>query len=41
VYSTCTLNREENEEVVQWLLARYPQAVEVCRSALFPQATKP
>jgi 16S rRNA (cytosine1407-C5)-methyltransferase len=29
VYSTCTLNREENEEVLDWLLARYPQAVEV------------
>lgn len=29
VYSTCTLNREENEEVLEWLLARYPQAVEV------------
>ena len=40
VYSTCTLNREENEEVVQWLLARYPQAVEVLAlGALFPQAT--
>jgi 16S rRNA (cytosine1407-C5)-methyltransferase len=41
VYSTCTLNREENEEVVQWLLARYPQAVEVLPlGALFPQATE-
>lgn len=29
VYSTCTLNREENEEVLDWLLARYPLAVEV------------
>ena len=29
VYSTCTLNREENEEVVAWLLAQYPQAVEI------------
>ena len=39
VYSTCTLNREENEEVIAWLLARYPQAVEcVPLSALFPQA---
>jgi len=27
VYSTCTLNREENEHVCQWLLARYPDAV--------------
>ncbi|HAT1578898.1 16S rRNA (cytosine(1407)-C(5))-methyltransferase RsmF [Raoultella ornithinolytica] len=41
VYSTCTLNREENEEVVQWLLARYPQAVEVLPlGTLFPQATE-
>ncbi len=29
VYSTCTLNRDENESVVAWLLARYPQEVEV------------
>lgn len=29
VYSTCTLNRQENEEVLQWLLETYPQAVEV------------
>ncbi|MGU3523221.1 16S rRNA (cytosine(1407)-C(5))-methyltransferase RsmF [Enterobacteriaceae bacterium C23F] len=29
VYSTCTLNREENEDVLAWLLARYPQAVEI------------
>ena len=29
VYSTCTLNRDENESVVAWLLARYPQAVEI------------
>lgn len=29
VYSTCTLNRAENEEVLAWLLARYPQAVAV------------
>lgn len=29
VYSTCTLNREENESVIAWLLARYPQEVEV------------
>jgi 16S rRNA (cytosine1407-C5)-methyltransferase len=29
VYSTCTLNREENEEVLDWLLAQYPQAVEI------------
>ncbi len=39
VYSTCTLNREENQETVRWLLARYPQAVEVLSlKALFPGA---
>ncbi len=39
VYSTCTLNREENEEVVNWLLQTYPQAVEVLTlDSLFPQA---
>ena len=39
VYSTCTLNREENEEVVEWLLARYPQAVErQPLDTLFPTA---
>ncbi|WP_406671647.1 16S rRNA (cytosine(1407)-C(5))-methyltransferase RsmF [Raoultella terrigena] len=41
VYSTCTLNREENEDVVQWLLARYPQAVETLPlGSLFPQASE-
>ncbi|QGN38660.1 16S rRNA (cytosine(1407)-C(5))-methyltransferase RsmF [Klebsiella oxytoca] len=41
VYSTCTLNRQENEEVVNGLLARYPQAVEVLPLAtLFPQASE-
>ncbi len=41
VYSTCTLNREENEEVVQWLLARFPQAVETLPlGTLFPQASE-
>lgn len=39
VYSTCTLNRAENEEVVAWLLARYPQAVErQALNTLFPTA---
>lgn len=39
VYSTCTLNREENEAVVAWLLARYPQAVEIAPlDTLFPTA---
>ncbi|UNC49777.1 16S rRNA (cytosine(1407)-C(5))-methyltransferase RsmF [Enterobacter huaxiensis] len=28
VYSTCTLNRDENEDVCLWLKARYPEAVE-------------
>ncbi|KAA5947615.1 16S rRNA (cytosine(1407)-C(5))-methyltransferase RsmF [Enterobacter cloacae] len=28
VYSTCTLNRDENEEVCLWLQAQYPDAVE-------------
>ncbi|MEF3102437.1 16S rRNA (cytosine(1407)-C(5))-methyltransferase RsmF [Raoultella terrigena] len=41
VYSTCTLNRDENEDVVQWLLARYPQAVETLPlGSLFPQASE-
>jgi 16S rRNA (cytosine1407-C5)-methyltransferase len=40
VYSTCTLNREENEEVVEWLLTRYPHAVQrQPLNALFPTAT--
>jgi len=29
IYSTCTLNQTENQQVVAWLLARYPDAVEV------------
>lgn len=28
VYSTCTLNRDENEDVCLWLQAQYPDAVE-------------
>ncbi|MDI3362179.1 16S rRNA (cytosine(1407)-C(5))-methyltransferase RsmF [Lelliottia sp. V89_10] len=28
IYSTCTLNREENESVCLWLKEQYPQAVE-------------
>jgi len=28
VYSTCTLNQEENEAICHWLKARYPDAVE-------------
>ncbi len=39
VYSTCTLNREENQSVIHWLLSRYPQAVEIQPlEALFPGA---
>lgn len=39
VYSTCTLNREENESVVAWLLERYPEAVTVSPlGELFPTA---
>lgn len=29
VYSTCTLNRSENQQVIEWLLAEYPGAVEI------------
>ena len=29
VYSTCTLNREENQSVIHWLLSCYPQAVAI------------
>lgn len=29
VYSTCTLNQIENQQVIAWLLKRYPDAVEV------------
>ncbi|WKE67472.1 16S rRNA (cytosine(1407)-C(5))-methyltransferase RsmF [Gallaecimonas kandeliae] len=29
VYSTCTLNRQENQEVIAWLQAEYPGAAEV------------
>lgn len=29
VYSTCTLNTIENQQVVAWLLQRYPDAVEI------------
>lgn len=39
VYSTCTLNRQENQEVCEWLLGRYPNAVEILPlEALFPGA---
>lgn len=39
VYSTCTLNRDENEDVCLWLKAQYPDAVEFLPlNDLFPSA---
>ena len=39
VYSTCTLNREENEDVLAWLKATYADAVEFLPLGdLFPNA---
>ncbi len=41
VYSTCTLNAQENQQVCQWLLDTYADAVEVESLAeLFPGAGK-
>lgn len=41
VYSTCTLNRDENESVLAWLLEHYSQAVEVeSLASLFPSANE-
>lgn len=41
VYSTCTLNRDENEQVCHWLLERFRGAVEIeSLAALFPDATR-
>lgn len=41
VYSTCTLNREENESVVLWLKETWPDAVEILPlDTLFAQAGK-
>ncbi|MEW5180474.1 16S rRNA (cytosine(1407)-C(5))-methyltransferase RsmF, partial [Escherichia coli] len=41
VYSTCTLNREENEAVCMWLKETYPDAVEFLPlGELFPGANK-
>lgn len=41
VYSTCTLNRDENESVCLWLKEQYPQAVEFLPlDSLFPSATE-
>jgi len=39
VYSTCTLNRDENESVIAWLLEKYPQSVDIdSLAALFNTA---
>ena len=41
VYSTCTLNRDENEDIMQWLIETYPDAVEFLPLGdLFPQAER-
>ncbi|WP_435926812.1 16S rRNA (cytosine(1407)-C(5))-methyltransferase RsmF [Dryocola sp. BD613] len=41
IYSTCTLNREENQQICQWLLDEWPDAVEIDPlHELFPQADK-
>ncbi len=29
IYSTCTLNHSENQQVIAWLMARYPGAVDI------------
>ncbi len=41
VYSTCTLNREENESVLAWLKETWPEAVEFLPLGdLFPEAAQ-
>lgn len=41
IYSTCTLNREENQQICQWLLEEWPDAAEIVPlNDLFPEATK-
>jgi len=41
VYSTCTLNQDENEAICHWLKARYPDAVEFLPLGhLFADATQ-
>ena len=41
VYSTCTLNQIENQQVIHWLLQQYPDAVEVVSLAgLFDGANR-
>lgn len=41
VYSTCTLNREENEENVQWFLANFPEFLPVTPEGAVCDALKP
>ncbi|SFN47736.1 16S rRNA m(5)C-1407 methyltransferase [Izhakiella capsodis] len=39
VYSTCTLNREENQQIIDWLLGQWPGAAErLPLNTLFPDA---
>ncbi|OON40602.1 16S rRNA (cytosine(1407)-C(5))-methyltransferase RsmF [Izhakiella australiensis] len=41
VYSTCTLNREENQQIIDWLLAQWPGAAErLPLNGLFPGAER-
>lgn len=41
IYSTCTLNREENQQICQWLLDEWPDAVEIAPlNDLFTEANK-
>lgn len=41
IYSTCTLNKLENQQVISWLCQRYPDAVAIDSLAdLFPGAEK-
>lgn len=41
IYSTCTLNRFENEQVVELIQQRYPQVIEIMSlKELFPDAHK-
>ncbi|WP_042860018.1 16S rRNA (cytosine(1407)-C(5))-methyltransferase RsmF [Dickeya sp. NCPPB 3274] len=39
IYSTCTLNHQENQHVCRWLMQQFPDACEIeSLEALFPQA---
>ncbi len=41
IYSTCTLNRSENQQVIHWLQQRYPEAVKIeTLGDLFPGAER-